>query len=199
MTAFLGRDRSLHVNTPMTPQTASCHRLRGDQRWQNDAVCRSSDDNPVDPQWFFPEPDETDKIKAAKALCARCPVRRTCLDAALETGDIYGIRGGLTEDEREPLHAAAAHRLDYSRVVAALAGRDVHLTKGERRALVETAYQQGVSEERLAWLLQVSEEHAQKLYRKTRRALRHRMVKATSEAVGQTRERPARSDFGPVA
>jgi WhiB family redox-sensing transcriptional regulator len=187
------------MSTRTPPQNPSRHRLRGDQSWQQDAVCRPSDYNPVDPDWFFPDPDESDKIRAAKALCAQCPVRRTCLEAALETGDVHGIRGGLTEEEREPLHADAAHRLDYSRVAAALAGRDIHLSNAERRALVVIACQRGVSEERLAWLLKISEEHAQKLYRKTRRALRHRTADATSEAVEPTCERPARGDFGPVA
>lgn len=188
------------MTIPMTPQTsAPRHRRRGDQTWQDDAACRAADDNPVDPDLFFPGPDETDKITTAKALCAQCPVRRTCLMAALETGDVYGIRGGLTEEEREPLHEHVAHRLDHSRVTTALAGRDIHLTKAERHALVVIACQQGITEGRLAWLLSISEEHAQKLYRKTRRALRHRATQVISEAVTLSYECPGQSDFGPVA
>lgn len=60
------------------------HRQLGDQTWQADAVRQSTECNPVDPEVFFPEPDETTKIATAKALCGQCPVRRTCLDAALE-------------------------------------------------------------------------------------------------------------------
>ncbi|MHC3464662.1 WhiB family transcriptional regulator, partial [Streptomyces flavovirens] len=82
--------------------------------------------NPVDPEVFFPEPDETAKSATAKALCGQCPVRRTCLDAALAGGDTDGIRGGLTEEERGPLPDKLASRLDYSRVNATIAGRDVH-------------------------------------------------------------------------
>ncbi|WP_225848229.1 WhiB family transcriptional regulator [Streptomyces sp. HPF1205] len=187
------------MTTPTTPPLASRHRLLGDHSWQEDAVCQPTDYNPVDPEWFFPEPEETDKIRTAKALCAQCPVRRTCLDVALETGDVYGIRGGLTEEERGPLHEQADRRLDHSRVTAALAGRDIHLTKAERRALVATACQQGISEERLARLLKISEEHAQKLYRKTRRVKRHRMAKAAPKARRPGDERPARGDFGAAA
>lgn len=187
------------MTTSQTPRCTCRHRLRGDHTWQNEAVCRSSDYNPVDPEWFFPGPDETEKIHTAKALCSQCPVRETCLDVALETGDVYGIRGGMTEEEREPLHAAAAHRLDRSRVAEALAGRDVHLNSAERRALVETAYEEGISEERLAWLLTISEEHAQKLYRRAHRASRHRTAKPMPEAVELTHERSARNDFRPVA
>lgn len=40
------------------------------------------------------------QITAAKAICARCQVRRQCLDFALRTRQQYGIWGGLTEDER---------------------------------------------------------------------------------------------------
>jgi len=187
------------MTTPTTPLAASRHRALGDQRWQDDAACQPSDCNPVDPDWFFPNPDETEKIQAAKALCDQCPVRRTCLDVALETGDGYGIRGGLTEEEREPLHQRAAHRLDHTRVTAALAGRDIHLTKAERHLLVLTAYQQGVSEERLAWLLKITEEHAQKLYRRARRALRHGGVEGSPRRGEPAGGRPGRDHFGTAA
>jgi WhiB family transcriptional regulator, redox-sensing transcriptional regulator len=174
------------------------HRSLGDQTWQAEAVCQPTEYNPVDPDLFFPDPDETEKIAAAKALCAQCPVRRTCLDAALETRDIHGIRGGMTEEEREPLHEKIDQRLDYSRVNAALAGRDIHLTRAERRAVVLAAYRHGISEQRLAWLLKISEEHAQKLYRKTRRALRNREQAQTASAE-PTAEHLGRDDFGTAA
>ncbi len=41
-----------------------------------------------------------DRIAAAKAVCAACPVRAPCLDYALDTGQQDGIWGGLSEDER---------------------------------------------------------------------------------------------------
>ncbi|MFB6839781.1 WhiB family transcriptional regulator [Streptomyces sp. NPDC056361] len=178
------------------------HRSLGDHTWQADAVCQSTEYNPVDPETFFPAPDETDKITTAKALCRQCPVRRTCLDAALEGNDTDGIRGGLTEEEREPLHERIAHRLDYSRVNDTIAGRDVHLTKAERRAVIRAAYRHGVTEQRLAWLLKITEEHAQKLYREHRHALSHRELNqpetttTPSEASG---EHLGRDDFGTAA
>lgn len=170
------------------PQLATMLRTLGDYTWQDQAACQSTAHD-LDPDLFFPESDETDKIATAKALCAQCPVQRVCLDAALESGDIHGIRGGMTEEERRPLHAELPTRLDYSRVNAVVAGRDVHLTKAERRAVVRVAYQRGVTEERLAWLLKITEEHAQKLYRETRRALRHRDLQQVPEAA-----RPAGTD-----
>ncbi|MFG2406110.1 WhiB family transcriptional regulator [Streptomyces brevispora] len=188
----------------MTTTTISSahHRSLGDHTWQDEAVCQSTEYNPVDPEIFFPEPDETAKITAAKSLCGQCPMRRACLDAALENNDTDGIRGGLTEEERRPLHEKLAHRLDYSRVNATIAGRDVHLTKAERRAVVQAAYRHGLTEQRLAWLLKITEEHAQKLYRETRRALVHRDLEPATKTVQPPvtdGERLGRVDFGTAA
>ncbi|MEW5530576.1 WhiB family transcriptional regulator [Streptomyces virginiae] len=155
---------------PHTPRTL------GDHTWQDRAACRSTPHHRVDLGLFFPEPDETDRIHAAKALCRQCPVRRTCLDAALENGDREGIRGGMTEEERASLHSKLANRLDYARVNAALAGRDIHLTGAERQAVARAAYQAGTDIDRLARLLKVTQDHAGKLYRQTRREIRNRAI-----------------------
>ncbi|MFF2616859.1 WhiB family transcriptional regulator [Kitasatospora sp. NPDC058046] len=181
------------------------HRALGDHTWQDQAVCTPTEYNPVDPETFFPGPEDADRIATAKALCAQCPVARACLDAALETGDTHGIRGGLTEEEREPLHAKINDRLDHSRVNDTLAGRDIHLTKAERRAVVLAGYRQDVPVERLAWLLKISPEHALKLYRETRRVIRHRQIaeeaartaSAVTGAVGT--EQLVRDAFGTAA
>jgi WhiB family redox-sensing transcriptional regulator len=147
------------------------HRRLGDQRWQEKAACRPTEHHRVDPEIFFPTPAETGKITAAKALCTQCPVRQPCLDIALETGDTHGIRGGLTEEEREALHQDRVARIERTRIQEALAGHDIALTRAERRTLLHTAVHQGISVQRLAWLLKCTEGHAAKLYRKTRRAL----------------------------
>ena len=69
--------------------------------WWERAACRGSD-----PELFFPVascgPVFEAQVVAAKAVCARCPVRPSCLAAALERLP-YGIAGGLTEDERRAL------------------------------------------------------------------------------------------------
>jgi WhiB family redox-sensing transcriptional regulator len=143
-----------------------------------------------------------DKIRAAKALCAQCPVRQTCLDAALETGDTHGIRGGLTEEERGPMHSRLPSRLDYSRVNAAVAGRDIHLTKAERHAVAHAAYRQGLPAARLAWILKIDEEYALRLYRETRRALRHRDLEPSAPAgpsAEVSEQHLSRDDFGTAA
>jgi WhiB family redox-sensing transcriptional regulator len=41
--------------------------------------------------WFAETPDG---LERAKVLCARCPVRRQCLAAALERAEPWGVWGG---------------------------------------------------------------------------------------------------------
>ncbi|MDT5017729.1 MAG: WhiB family transcriptional regulator, redox-sensing transcriptional regulator [Mycobacterium sp.] len=41
--------------------------------------------------WFAENPVE---LERAKALCADCPIRRECLDAALERQEPWGVWGG---------------------------------------------------------------------------------------------------------
>jgi WhiB family redox-sensing transcriptional regulator len=80
--------------------------------WRAQAACRGED-----PELFFPIGSTGPvlaQITQAKQVCARCPVREACLDFALDTGQAYGIWGGLTEDERRSLRRrrqrAAARR-----------------------------------------------------------------------------------------
>ncbi|MCH9667318.1 MAG: WhiB family transcriptional regulator [Actinomycetia bacterium] len=41
--------------------------------------------------WFAEDPRD---LEQAKALCTDCPVRRECLDAALERQEPWGVWGG---------------------------------------------------------------------------------------------------------
>ena len=66
--------------------------------WQEFAACMS-----VDPDLFFPVSSvgkSLEQVARAKAVCARCLVRRDCLSFALRTQQAHGIWGGLTEEER---------------------------------------------------------------------------------------------------
>ncbi|WP_102508157.1 WhiB family transcriptional regulator [Sanguibacter massiliensis] len=77
--------------------------------WIDDAACRG-----VDTEVFFP-PERIGRggghgydARPALALCRACPVRQACLDAALDEeknapSSTYGIRGGLTQDERRQI------------------------------------------------------------------------------------------------
>ena len=62
---------------------------------------------PASTSLFFPVSkagQSLEQIARAKAVCAGCPVRRQCLAFALRTGQVHGIWGSLTEEER---HQAA--------------------------------------------------------------------------------------------
>ena len=57
----------------------------------------------ADPDLFFPISESgrsAEQFATAKAICARCQVRRDCLTFALATGPIHGIWGGTSEQER---------------------------------------------------------------------------------------------------
>ncbi|MBO0729111.1 MAG: WhiB family transcriptional regulator [Acidimicrobiaceae bacterium] len=76
------------------------------ESWRNFAACRGAD-----PTLFFPETDKPEhrgQIAAAKAICAHCPVRDSCLEYALETRESFGIFGGLTSSERRRLRRTLA-------------------------------------------------------------------------------------------
>ena len=56
------------------------------------------------PDIFFPEDvaDTEVRIKAtetAKSLCQECPIRNLCGEYAINTGQEYGIWGGLTGED----------------------------------------------------------------------------------------------------
>ncbi|MCK0092041.1 WhiB family transcriptional regulator [Rhodococcus sp. F64268] len=66
-----------------------------------DAACRD-----VDGAIFFHPDNERgepreERIEAAKRICRSCPVSMQCLRYALESGERYGVWGGMTEEERK--------------------------------------------------------------------------------------------------
>jgi len=74
------------------------------REWWQAAACRTAD-----PDIFFPVSAHgpgQEEIAQAKAVCARCPVRRQCLRFALATRQVHGVWGGTTEEERR-LHWSA--------------------------------------------------------------------------------------------
>jgi WhiB family redox-sensing transcriptional regulator len=89
----------------MTVSTATTAH-RPDAGWRESAACASAD-----PDLFFPvsangrSEQETER---AKAICARCTVRRECLQFALATRQAYGVWGGMSEHERRVAGLRAA-------------------------------------------------------------------------------------------
>ena len=65
-----------------------------DDEWRTQAACAGLD------HLFFLEAHQGN-ARPAKAICAVCPVRQTCLDYAITTHAYFGIWGGMTEKERK--------------------------------------------------------------------------------------------------
>lgn len=69
--------------------------------WRDLAACAGHD-----PSIFFPAGETgpaAEQIKQAKKICGTCEVTEDCLTYAIETNQVSGIWGGLTEDERRPV------------------------------------------------------------------------------------------------
>lgn len=87
----------------------------------NRAACRPG--SGVDPEIFFPvaEPGTMAhhlQTERAKDICRTCPVVSECLAWALESGQDFGVWGGMGEVERRSLrHPAllARHRAEVAR------------------------------------------------------------------------------------
>jgi WhiB family transcriptional regulator, redox-sensing transcriptional regulator len=71
--------------------------------WHADAACRGRGT-----AVFFPGRGQNTACANAKAVCAGCPVRDECLDAALTHGELAGIWGGTSERERRRLRRQPA-------------------------------------------------------------------------------------------
>jgi WhiB family redox-sensing transcriptional regulator len=79
----------------------------GERDWRLDAACRE-----VDPELFFPDPGQAPQAAQAKAVCAGCGVRGSCLEAALHgpqaRDDHTGIFAGTTASDRVRLRGRAS-------------------------------------------------------------------------------------------
>lgn len=147
-------------------------RIRGDQTWQERAACAVAAAVARDPDLFFPTTAADDqRVALAKRICSSCQVRMECLETALDCGDTNGIRGGMTAAERKGVRVGFERRCDSVRVMAALSGRDVHLTGAERQEFVRLASRSGMATLRVAEVLKVSEAHVKKLFRRERRMI----------------------------
>jgi WhiB family transcriptional regulator, redox-sensing transcriptional regulator len=81
-------------------------------KWRTDAACSSLDTN-----LFFPDADAGHEVASmtasAKAVCAECTVRQSCLEFAIRTRQLDGVWGGHTPEERRSIRRrrqAAARR-----------------------------------------------------------------------------------------
>ncbi|GAX49151.1 WhiB family transcriptional regulator [Streptomyces olivochromogenes] len=85
--------------------------------WHERAACLR-----VDPDLFFPVGNSGPtlvQIDEAKAVCGRCPVAQQCLSWAVQTGQVDGIWGGMTESERRAVSRREVRRTKDTVVTAA--------------------------------------------------------------------------------
>jgi hypothetical protein len=76
--------------------------------WRTFAACRAEG---IHPDAMFPDSDKV-RIAKARAICATCPVTRTCLRDAITSGDNqWGIRAGLTPEERRSVKKEINRRI----------------------------------------------------------------------------------------
>lgn len=71
--------------------------------WHGEAACRGSN-----PDVFFGERGLNNG--EAKAICRVCPVRKECIDHALERGEKFGVWGGFSERERRRMRRVRRSR-----------------------------------------------------------------------------------------
>jgi WhiB family redox-sensing transcriptional regulator len=83
----------------VTAQRVLCDRS-GSASWQQFARCAG-----IDLNVFFPPHGRS--VQPAKRICEQCTVRAYCLAHALQRGEIYGVWGGTSEDDRRLLRRAA--------------------------------------------------------------------------------------------
>jgi WhiB family transcriptional regulator, redox-sensing transcriptional regulator len=75
--------------------------------WRAHGACLSAD-----PDLFFPisaAGPSARQVARAKSVCAGCPVRRECLDFALNTHQVHGVWGGTSAEERQFVRGHRAH------------------------------------------------------------------------------------------
>lgn len=78
--------------------------------WQAQAACRGMPSARFFHPWNERGGERDRRIAQAKQICARCPVVDSCLQHALQAHEMYGIWGGLSEDERLALLNPRRHR-----------------------------------------------------------------------------------------
>ena len=77
--------------------------------WRAAGACRSAD-----PEWFFPigtgAAVTAAQVGKALRICAGCGVRQQCLDFAVQNGEVHGVWGGTTPEERVRARRALLRR-----------------------------------------------------------------------------------------
>jgi len=106
--------------TTMTAQPRLAALIGELPAWMSYGACRDEDPDlffGVDPGFGCYGELKTERVareRAAKAVCAECPVQDLCLEFALSTPEHDGVWGGLTDKERRRMRQAAGRQATYS-------------------------------------------------------------------------------------
>jgi WhiB family transcriptional regulator, redox-sensing transcriptional regulator len=115
--------------------------------WRLDAACRE-----VDPELFFPDPGQAPQAAQAKAVCAGCGVRGSCLEAALHgpqaRDDHTGIFAGTTASDRVRLRGRTSYA-QGTRFLQNQAAAEQALELANQVSIDRAARQLGVSKQAL--------------------------------------------------
>lgn len=68
--------------------------------WERVARCRSASAIFFGPNHFEPKADRLAREARAKSICMECPALTPCRKASLENEELFGVWGGMTEQER---------------------------------------------------------------------------------------------------
>lgn len=80
--------------------------------WRESGACVTAD-----PDLFFPIAAEGEALRhaeEARRICAGCLVRRQCLQFAMDMGEMHGIWGGTTPEERRSARRKQADARRYA-------------------------------------------------------------------------------------
>jgi WhiB family redox-sensing transcriptional regulator len=83
-----------------------------DVEWQLRGLCRSGD---YDPDLWTPTGrNREEKSREAIEICKSCPVIKACAQWALSRREVYGVWGGLSENDRERIWTGRVKRRYHS-------------------------------------------------------------------------------------
>lgn len=85
-----------------TFRIAAPENLAPEDRWEDRSACRDEQYRDHADDWYAPSSNR-DAHNAAMRVCAGCPVRAECQNAALNRREAWGIWGGLTEGQRRSI------------------------------------------------------------------------------------------------
>lgn len=109
---------------------------RSEPDWRTTGPCKDDADA------MFPTSNAAE-IEHAKSYCRMCPVIERCLQWALETGEEYGVWGGLSEKERRALRRRAARPISIDDYTDQPSPRTMHASRTLDEAWAEFTQEDG--------------------------------------------------------